>query len=361
MSAMFYELSLVAIVGSQNNKTFHNRKLVLWDNIRKTVVNSTQFKSAITSLKIIKKLIFVGTKEEINICVYNESHNYIETIQKIQIDSHSCSNFEVWVNESNYYIINVLNKSQLRVNMIYCSCLEIDTLLLVETGFQNGIQNIFYCDKIKSLFVVDSDGINIKCYHVNFDSTGKIDLIARYELYRGKSTSIISSITSIQDRYLALSSCNGTIHIFDSIMEENTQINRSYSYISYFYNFFTNPFKLNKSILKIRLDQIKNNEIDFFDYDFKTKGIILLSNEQSNDINDNKKTDELVCLSYDGKIYTIKLDLKLQNYEIKSTLDWSGIEDIKTSSNYISEDFTLDLISINKSKNDNNSDNWKII
>ena len=112
---MFYELNLITFIASQNNK-----KLVLWDNDKKTVISSTQFKSEIISLKALKKLIFAATKDDINICNLNSSHKYIEIISKVAINPSSNSAFDVWMsNNSTYNLACVSDKANLRFVAIY--------------------------------------------------------------------------------------------------------------------------------------------------------------------------------------------------------------------------------------------------
>jgi hypothetical protein len=349
---MFYELSLVAFAGSENNNKFHNKKLVLWDNNLKNVIHSTQFKSPILNIRIVKKLIFLSTKDEVNICNFNDKKNYIEIIAKVKFDTPATLCFEIWSraqeNIQKYFLATVINKNYIQITTIFENCLEEDCVKSFDCGIEFGVQNLIYDEKLDVLFVIDLNGSNIK----GFSCTNNFSLI--FNLYRGKSFSLITSIISIRNKYLAVASSNRTIHIFDISEGKSEEVKKSTSYVKMFYNFFTNPFKLNKSILKIRLnEEITGSEFDFYEVDFKKKGTILIYNE---------KKDELVCLGYNGKICIIKLEVESQTYLIKYKFDWCSTDDIKVSQ-YISEDFcTLELYSVNnKTEIESENDNWKII
>lgn len=360
---MFYELSLAVFTGSANNPKFHNKKLVLWDNEKKSVICSTQFKSEILNIKIIRKLIFVTTRDEINVCIFNEKYSVIEITNKLTLDgSNSTSCFEAWVCEDDkkYYLANISNKTFVNITVIYETCLEATKIKTIDTGLTSeGIQNIIYNEKVNILFVIDVNGSNIKGFNCS-------DFQLKCEFYRGKNFAMISSITSIKNKYIAVASGNKTIHIFEINQNEaisnsnvstaksaknSTNIGTLSFFSGYLYKFLTNPYQLNKSIIKIRLNEINEN-YEFFDLDFKKKGTILFYDDFN---------DELSCLGYNGKIYILKLDFKQMTYEIKSKFNWCIGDDIKNSQ-YTSEDFSLDLNGLNKKKEDDSqSDNWKII
>lgn len=339
---MFYELDLVAFSGSSKNMKYHNKKLVLWDNNKKTIISSTQFKSEILSLKVLKKLIIVGTKLEINICNFNDFHNIIEIIYKIPVEENTLNPcFDIWVNRSKYYIAHLKNKSQIEVISIYENCLETEIIKNFDSEFEE-IQNIFYNEKFSCLFIVDAMGCNIKGFCCkNFSK--------KYEFYRGKNFAYISSIISANDKYVIISSSNKTIHIFEIYPNESMK-NYSTSYFGSFLNFVTNPYKLNKSLMKINLDE--SEEFDFFGNEFRKKGCLLSFSENDQILN---------CLSYNGVNYQYRLNFEFFTYEMVNRINWSFDDSIKLSIT-ISNDFTLDLVSINKNKlSEEEETNWKII
>jgi len=339
---MFYELNLIALVASNNNK-----KLILWDNERKLVICSTQFKTAIVGLKALKKLIFLATKEEINICNLNDNHNYIEIISKIPIHPLSNSAFDIWMlNNSSYYLSYVNEKSLIKLIIIYENYGKTQDIISFDAGFSDSpnIQNIIYNEKLNSLFIINEIGTSIKCYNCE-------DYSLVCEFYRGKNFAYISSISNIGDQYIAVASSNKTIHIFEINKKSKSSNN---SYISKFYNFFKNPFNINRSLIKIRLNEISKDEEEsgFFDLDFKTKGVLLLYEEE---------LEELACLGYNGTIYFIKLDLENFSYKIINKYTWCVHNDSKNYSVYISDDFSFDLVSMNNKEDIKEIEKWKIV
>jgi hypothetical protein len=328
--------------------------------VKKTVIADTQFKSEITYIKVIKKLIVVGTKEEINICNLNEKYNVIEITTKLAIDNNTNNCFDVWssnldlskINQSisvdkKYYLGYVTNKSSIDIISIYENCFESEKVKSFNSGFESGVQNIFQNEKLNLLLIVDSNGSYIKGFSLT-------DFTQTCEFYRGQNVAYISSITNINDNYIAVASCNKTLHIFPLSNKVEKIEKVSSSYFGKFYNFITNPYQLNKSIMKIRLDEMNTKEeFDFFDLEFRKKGSILIWEEEEK---------VLTCLSYNGITYKYSLNFETLTYELKSKLTWC-LGDVVKSSLFISyDDYTLDLVTINKKKlNDENGDNWKLI
>lgn len=362
MSALFYECQVVAFTGSEANKRYHNKKLVLFDNNSRSVIASTQFNSVIKDIKALKQLIIVQTRENLNICRHNENKTYIETCLKISIASDSP--FSIWMTyDKKYEIATISEKCVLNVTKIFENSLETEKSIKIDTKLTSGIQTTFYCERSCILFAVDLAGVNINGYKISSNSN-KAEYELIFQLYRGKSEAQISSITTIRDNYVAIISSHGTIHIFDfggtSINNGN---NSSNGYFSKFYTFLTNPYDLNKSLLKIRLneDVVDDEGYTFFELDYKLKGSILYYDDI---------TDELVCLSYNGKIYRIALDFKNLNYSIKSRMEWCSSECTRISQ-YISEEFQLDLnhhivsdrfsTTFMKEESPNIENKWKII
>jgi hypothetical protein len=168
--------------------------------------------------------------------------------------------FDIWNNEDNKNLI-ALEKSH--------GVIEIFTLIhnslsisgpnkTIETGFK-ALQKIIFSHRF--LFIVDEQGVYIKCYDNN-----NFNLLC--ELYRGKKTSTINNIieldkTSIDDKFskprLAVSSSNGTIHIYElkntEIQSDNlfSSLTKGYTYI------LGNQLK---SLAKIHLNLLINDEIE---------------------------------------------------------------------------------------------------
>jgi hypothetical protein len=333
-SSLFYELQYVAFTGSSANEKYHNKKLVLWDNINKRVISSTQFRDGLINIKVLKNLIFASTSEEINICYFNKEINMIEVKQKI----FDCSSkFDIWLYKNNYLLASVDKNNRVKIIEVYEKDFEYHILSTIEPRL-TGMQNIFYDEKSEIIFIVDGDGRNIKGYIINSENT----LVC--ELYRGKNPSYVSWVTTINGKHVVVSNSNKTLHIFEMKMNEKNE-----SYLSSFYSLFVNPYKLNKSIMKIRIKDY-NKDADFFENDYKHKGNILLYNE---------KKDQLMCLCYNGKTLIFKIDTVNLKHELIREFSWcSPIEELKNST-YISDDTSLRFSYCNNKQE--NLNQWKIV
>lgn len=319
-------------------------------------MSSTQFKTEITCIRVLKKLTIVASKEEINVCSYNERFKVIEILIKLPIDNKSNNCFDIWSNKSNirYFIAYVIKSTEISIIAIYENCLEVDEVTTIETGFENkgqaSIQNTFYDEKTDYLFVVDGNGSYIRGFSL-------IDSSKRCELYRGLKYAYVSSIVSVSKNHIAVASSSKTIHIFDLNNSEKQK-----SYFGAFYNFLWNPYSLNKSILKISLEEDSKEDEIFFDLEFRKKGCLLISDETKDNI-------YLTCLSYNGFFYKYSLNLQNLNSQMPESkllkkFNWCAEDaniNIKTSVNLTSED-SLDLIGVNMSKIEpTDVEKWKII
>lgn len=296
------------------------------------------FKSEILGIKVFKKIIFISVNNEILICEIVKSEKEEPKIIIIDRISYEWNNFniftgnnyyEIWTGENHKnYIAYIKNNSEIKINEIHENGCKKEEAWGITTNFLN-IQNIFFC-KLKNsqknnflpnngiLFIVDGNGINIKGYSINTEEK-KVELIC--ELFRGTTNSIISSIILLTNEIAAVSSSNKTIHLFNIFPSNinNGQLNNIFKIIQ-------NPFNLNRSILKIRIDEIYTNyNIEsLFEDDYKKKGNLLIYDEEGK---------VLQVLGYNGKIYNFDIkDFIKQNsmgYKMKSIIDWSSDEYIE--------------------------------
>jgi len=278
--------------------------------------------------------------------------------------------FDIWNGENNNYCLAIIkNLSNVEIFKIYENSLDFEKIFEINPEFKN-IQSIFYNKmiidfkepilngitnlnknitsnegnsnlknneknpeknnylyQIKNngiLFIVDGDGIYIKAFKINTKEK-KINLISCF--YRGNSNSLIYSVILLNKNTAALSSSNKTIHIFeikninnnDEEKSKNNNIcNRnSKSYFGNFLEFIKNPFQLNKSIIKIRLNELIESHEDsgIYENDLINKGNILFF---------EKENSLLKVLAYNGKLYYIKIDFVLKDYILTKIYDWSS-------------------------------------
>lgn len=115
------------------------------------------------------------------------------------------------------------------------------------------------------LLVADKCGKNINIYSYR-------DFSLLNTFYRGSSSAILSGFCMIDNNYMAVSSSNKTIHIFNI----TTKISQSTSFFGITTSIFS-QLKGNRSEVKIALCL----ENTFFDTDFNRKGCILIQNDKT--------------------------------------------------------------------------------
>ena len=147
-------------------------------------------------------------------------------------------------------------------------------------------------------------------------------------LYRGNDSGIITSITLLNKKYLAVNNYNKTIHIFDINTKSNNNI---YSLIGgFFYGDYIS------SIIKIKYEElIKEKEGESYESDFTRNGAILSSEEDG---------IYLTIIAYNGYAYKLKINFLKKDYDLilkenltkqnaikknESSIEDSGIEIIK--------------------------------
>jgi len=70
IATLFYRTQNLAFVGGSNNTKYYSKKLVLWDNVSKTEINSQVFLSKIINIKSMKNYIFSQTENKVNSVFY---------------------------------------------------------------------------------------------------------------------------------------------------------------------------------------------------------------------------------------------------------------------------------------------------
>jgi hypothetical protein len=328
-----------------HNKQFHNKKLILWDNNSRKVIASTQFIQQIVGIKALKNLIVASTTDEVNVCYFNRVFNIIEVRLKI---CNVSPFFEIWTtSDEGYTYLAINDKSKIKLIGLYDNSMESFNLNEIETGYED-LQNCFYDASSNSIFVVNKNGTAIKgfCFSKDYQC-----VIKTYELYRGRSPSTITSIIVIENKYIAVNNGCKTIHFF------KTGCNEHPGYITQVYSIFTNPYNLNKSIMKIRYKDLTVDD-DFFERDFKNKGGILSYDDRDH---------ILTSICHNGKVYRVQIDLEHSAYTILDTKALCTAIDESKNSLYFqdaSEDsfgYSYTLISDGKRTAPEGDNRWKII
>jgi hypothetical protein len=94
--------------------------------------------------------------------------------------------------------------------------------------------------------------------------------------YRGNLSAVITSLAAVNNEYISVSSSTKTIHLFHIDNNQLVEVkNDSWMGKNLFSlkQRFLNPFGLNKSIIKIRINS--DSDESYYDNDFNKKGSIL--------------------------------------------------------------------------------------
>jgi len=108
-------------------------------------------------------------------------------------------------NNKNFLAVET-NNGEVQVLVLFNNSVYLKLFKKLSTGFQR-LQKIIFTQKY--LFIIEETGSKIKCfslYNNNFEYL--------CDLHRGKKPSNISKIIDLEDNYIAVSSSNGTIHIY---------------------------------------------------------------------------------------------------------------------------------------------------
>ena len=190
-------------------------------------------------------------------------------IVKVVNNYNFCNIIEVFLEEDKNIVFSTI--SEKNIDCFYIMFAKNNNYLLNEknSGFQNGIQNIFFSDKTYSLFIVDKSGKYVSGFSIKDGS-----IIC--SLYRGNVNAIITSLATVNSEYITISSSTKTIHLFNVTNSQLDEVkNESWVGKNLFSlkQRFLNPFGLNKSKIKIKI--ISDTNESYYDNDFNKKGTIL--------------------------------------------------------------------------------------
>jgi hypothetical protein len=323
LAVLLHELNMVIFVGTENNEEYNNKKIVSYDLINHQALYSTPFPKEIISLKSTNKYLIIGFEYELKIFSLEKKDTIIPIKEIILPESNL---YEMW-DKSSYELISLI-----KIYLIYpfgkdiCICSYVGNEWNLDRKYDykspsKKIQNFFYIEKLNNIFISDEDGRYI--YGINPEN-GKQDLC----LYRGNDSGIITSITLLNKKYLAVNNYNKTIHIFDINTKSNSNI---YSLIGgFFYGDYIS------SIIKIKYEElIKEKEGESYESDFTRNGAILASEEDG---------IYLTIIAYNGYAYKLKINFLKKDYDLilkenlteqnaieknESSIEDSGIEIVK--------------------------------
>ena len=288
-SAFTNEENILMFVGSSKNKDYPNNTLYFYDIEKKEQVFSKAFENPITKMKYVNNFIFICFDKELKIFYY-QNEDLIEK-DLIQSDKEYANIFEAWEKKEKYINSKLFlaypYKKELTI-LYY----QVDEWKLGEkrniTSPVNKVQSLFYISKLNQLFISDEKAIYI--YGIDV-TNGSVKLC----LKRGTNPGFITSMTLLNDNFLAINNLNRTIHIFDLDINNN-----AFSFSNILYGMFG----LQEIYPCIRIyfkELITGNEGHFHSSDFNKKGALLISEDDGNNLN---------IIAYNGYAYKVKINFQ---------------------------------------------------
>lgn len=288
--AYLYETNQVVFFGSKGNTKYPPDKIVFYNLEYDDEILSQNFENDIKNFKFLDDILIISFDKELKVYLL-EGSNLVEKFTEYISSSHI---LEAWTNLDNDKNVEKLYISSVNDMDVIIFCRspqnewKLDTKITIKFTYSK-VQNIFYIKKLNSIFVIDEKGNYL--YEYAIDST-----TPKKYYYRGYNPTKITSITLLNNNYLAVNSINRTIHIFN--------LNDERFYVFNLLNFFSEVNTIPRW-MKIPYSELKGDTL--FQSDFEENGAILVGNEEN---------DELTAIAFNGFAYKLKLDFEQKTYKI---------------------------------------------
>lgn len=305
--AMIYNTSTVAFIGSSDNTTYNNYKVVLYDLNSKSEINSIPFNSALTSIDIAFTYLIISTANDVQIHSFKDEQNIylVHTIElninNKQHQQQRCCPFIVWTTtQEDVDKVNICTfthkNNEMRIHSFFSSEFVYDKEELIAITAFNDIERMFYIKEHKMLLAIERNGQRFSGVNVEHKET-------QYIFYRGASTGDITDACGLNDNHIAIVNMKKTIHIYKIEYTKG-------GYLSYIIPSFLSTNYI-YSFIKIRLsDVILNEENAFFKYSYDKHGCVIFNSLYNNNNN------ELIIIGYNGYVYKVKLDFINAKYNV---------------------------------------------
>lgn len=238
---MLYKSNIVLFVGNVEKGLYPKKKLIIWDDHKRTVIGEIVFKTNILNLKVTKDIIIVVTAKKIYIYNFKDLH-LLKTIDtKNNINGTCCITYEGEI------MLCYPGDKVGEVNITKC---RHDFLTTIKAHI-NSIE-LFNIDKSGNYIVTTSElGTLIRLFEIK---TGKMIK----ELRRGSdSTKIVDLKFSDDSKFLLCSSIKGTIHIFSTCLTDSKGNNIGIGYgMSYLQSMLPSYFSSEWSFIQFYLENI---------------------------------------------------------------------------------------------------------
>ena len=291
----------IIFVGSKYNKQYSKKQVAFFDMVNKKEILSKSFDEEIIIIKYVDNFLFICFNKDLKIFSYDKYEDNYELNLKDEIDLTEVQGrlFEIWAIKNPDNTIDKLYIAYQKTKEIFISYYMVDDWTLGDTikvkSPLSKIQNLFFIQKLNQIFICDEKGIYI--YGIDAKD-GKVKLC----LKRSSNHGVITSMTLLNDNYLAVNNLDRTVHIFDLNIKNN-----SFSFSNIIYS-ITSGLEEIYSCIKIRYkDLLDEKEKEEFKKDFEEKGSILVSGEDR---------EELNIISYSGYAFKIKINYKDGKYKL---------------------------------------------
>ena len=302
---------IIIFVGTKLNKYYSNNKVVFFDIVNKKEILTKSFDEEITNMRFVDNYLLISLEKELKIFLYE--NNDLISKYDMNLSGQKSKLFEAWVTKEENNVGEVIHKSSTlyvayaqknEINIKVLSCEDEFTVSKIQdiNTPVNEIQNLFYIKKLNQIFICDENAIYIYGFDVD---TGKVELCLR----RGSNPGFITSMTLLNNNFLAINNKNRTIHIFDLDIKNN-----AFSFSNIVYSMVYGIQEIYPCLRIYFKDLVKQNEGQFFNIDFKEKGAVLVSEDEGN---------ELKIIAYNGYAYKIQVDLKNYKYEVLDKVCYS--------------------------------------
>lgn len=307
LSEFLDEENIIMFVGSEKNKDYPNNKLCFFDLEKKEEIFSKTFEHPITKVKYLNNFIFICFGKELKIFFYNKEKKDLIEKEQLQLDESFGNLFEAWdekdKNITKKIFLAYPYKKELTILFYEVDEWKLGTKITKPSPVYK-VQNLFYIRKLNQLCISDEKaiyiyGIDVDKY-LNDAKDGYINLCLR----RGSNPGFITSITLLNDNFLAINNLNRTIHIFDLDINNN-----AFSFSNIIYG-LVSGIKEIYPCLRIHFnDLISGNEGQFHKNDFEKKGALLSSEDNGTDLS---------VISYNGYAYKVRINFEQKKYEVLS-------------------------------------------
>ena len=312
LSILLPKENTVIFVGTKNNNDYSNNKIVFFDISSKKLLFSKTFDKEITNIKYVNNYLYICFGVDLVVYTYDN----LEKIELNEKDQYTLSEeyinlFEVWeTKEENNKITKIFLAYPYKKQLIILFNTADDWQLGNKNNIDSPvskIQNLFFIKKLNQLFISDENATYLYGFDVD-DGSMKLCL------KRGTNPGIITSITLLNDNFLAVNNINRTIHIFDLDINNN-----AFSFSNIVYSMVYGIQEIYPCLRIYYKDIIEGKEGVYNKVDFDKKGALLVSED---------KESELKVIAYNGYAYKIKINFKDLKYTIIKKEKYTEIKNI---------------------------------